>query len=70
MVPSYFGIGMYEGEKENVENNYNLDNFLIENLTLGTKGSVKMKVTFSLNKDCILTVIAEKKGMILKILKF
>ena len=58
---SYFGIGIYEGENENVEDNYNLDNFIIDNLTLGPKGSVKMKVTFSLDKDCILTVIAEEE---------
>ena len=58
----YFGIGIYEGESEFINDNYNLDNFIIDNLTKGPKGSVKMKVTFSLDIDCILTVIAEEEG--------
>ena len=58
----YFGIGIYEGESEFINDNYNLDNFIIDNLTKGPKGSVKMKVTFSLDTDCILTVIAEEEG--------
>jgi len=58
---TYFGIGIYEGENPYANKNYNLDNFIIDNITQGPKGSVRMKVTFSLDKDSILTVTAEEE---------
>ena len=57
-----FGIGVYEGENEYVVDNYNLDNFVINNIRKDLKGKVIMKVTFSINENSILEVFAEEEG--------
>ena len=58
---THFGIGVYEGENEYVVDNYNLDNFVIDDIRKDLKGKVIMKVTFTINQNSIFEVFAEEE---------
>ena len=53
---------VYEGENKNVEDNYLLGAFELNNLPKKKKNKVNIEVTFELDEDSILTITAIDKG--------
>ena len=57
-----FGIAVYQGENENINDNELLEVFYLKNITRAPKGETKMVITFSINKNSILEVYAQEEG--------
>ena len=57
-----FGIAVYQGENENINDNELLEVFYLRNITKAPKGETKMVITFSINKNSILEVYAQEEG--------
>ena len=57
-----FGIAVYQGENENINDNELLEVFYLRNITRAPKGETKMVITFSINKNSILEVYAQEEG--------
>ena len=57
-----FGIAVYQGENENINDNELLEVFYLRNITRAPKGETKMVITFSINKNSILEVYTQEEG--------
>ena len=57
-----FGIGIYEGESEFIEENNLLDTFYLKNITKAPKGETKMEIIFHIDNNGILNVSAHEIG--------
>ena len=57
-----FGIAVYQGENENINDNELMEIFYLRNITRAPKGETRMVITFSINKSSILEVYAQEEG--------
>ena len=59
---SEFGIAVYQGENENINDNTLLDIFYLKNITQAPRGETRMVITFAINQNSILEVYAQEEG--------